>query len=276
MDKQTITGNGGASYTLTHAVANAQEIEVFVNNVRQEAGVAYTVSGTALTMTGNVASTDDFYVIYQGKALQTTVPPDGSVSEAKLASGAVSGAKLASGAAATNLGSSVNLATIKDSGGSNTSMTIDSTGRILTPARPAFSCRPNGAISVSSSLWKTTVFSTVDFDIGSNLNAGGYFVCPVTGIYQFNLHMRFDNIGSGIVIICLGSNLSGTSAPTTNANLYFNSYVVRGSVNTSIDSLSTSLTISMTAGDNVMPWHYSADTSYSVATASSFSGFLVG
>jgi len=84
MDKQTITGNGGTSYTLTHAVANAQEIEVFVNNVRQEAGVAYTVSGTALTMTGNVASTDDFYVIYQGKALQSVVPPDGSVTNAKI------------------------------------------------------------------------------------------------------------------------------------------------------------------------------------------------
>jgi hypothetical protein len=84
MDKQVITGNGGASYTLTHAVANAQEIEVFVNNVRQEAGVAYTVAGTALSMTGNVASTDDFYVIYQGKALQTVVPPDGSVTSAKL------------------------------------------------------------------------------------------------------------------------------------------------------------------------------------------------
>ena len=94
MDKQTITGNGGASYTLTHAVANAQEIEVFVNNVRQEAGVAYTVNGTALSMTGNVASTDDFYVIYQGKALQTVVPPDGSVSTGKLASGAVTDAKI--------------------------------------------------------------------------------------------------------------------------------------------------------------------------------------
>ncbi len=89
MDKQTITGDGTPNYTLTHAVANAQEIEVFVNNVRQEAGVAYTVSGTALNMTGNVASTDDFYVIYQGKALQTVVPPDGSVTAAKLAPGAV-------------------------------------------------------------------------------------------------------------------------------------------------------------------------------------------
>ena len=98
MDKQTITGNGGASYTLTHSVANAQEIEVFVNNVRQEAGVAYTVSGTALTMTGNVASTDDFYVIYQGKALQTTVPPDDSVTTARINDGAVTTAKLGANA----------------------------------------------------------------------------------------------------------------------------------------------------------------------------------
>lgn len=84
--KQSITGNGGTSYTLDHAVANANEIEVFVNNVRQEPAVAYTVSGNTLTMTGNVVSTDDFYVIYQGKALQTVVPPDGSVTQAKLAS----------------------------------------------------------------------------------------------------------------------------------------------------------------------------------------------
>lgn len=118
MDKQTITGNGGTSYTLDHAVANVNEIEVFVNNVRQEPSVAYTVAGTALTMTGNVASSDDFYVVFQGKALQTVVPPDGSVTSAKLASGA----------AASNLGTSVNLSTIKDSTGTNTAVTIDSSG----------------------------------------------------------------------------------------------------------------------------------------------------
>ena len=99
MDKQVITGNGGANYTLTHAVANAQEIEVFVNNVRQEAGVAYTVSGTALAMTGNVASSDSLYVIYQGKALQSVVPPDDSVTTARINDGAVTNAKIAAGAA---------------------------------------------------------------------------------------------------------------------------------------------------------------------------------
>ena len=76
MDKQDITGNGGTSYTLSHAVANANEIEVFVNNVRQEPAVAYNATGTALTMTGNVASTDDFYVVFQGKAIQTATHPN--------------------------------------------------------------------------------------------------------------------------------------------------------------------------------------------------------
>jgi len=85
--KQVITGNGGTSYTLTTAVANANELEIFVNNVRQEPGVAYTVSGTTLTMTGNVASSDDFYVVYQGKAVQTTTPPPDSITAAMLASG---------------------------------------------------------------------------------------------------------------------------------------------------------------------------------------------
>ena len=75
-DKQTITGNGGTSYTLDHPVGNEQEIEVFVNNVRQEPSVAYTVAGTALTMTGNVESSDDFYVVFQGKATQTATHPE--------------------------------------------------------------------------------------------------------------------------------------------------------------------------------------------------------
>lgn len=78
MDKQTITGDGGTDYTLDHAVGSEQEIEVFVNNVRQEPSVAYTVAGTALTMTGNVASTDDFYVVFQGKAQQSVTHPSNS------------------------------------------------------------------------------------------------------------------------------------------------------------------------------------------------------
>ena len=74
-DYQDLTGGTGTSFTLTHPVGNAQEILVMVNNVVQEPGVAYTVSGTGLTMTGSIASTDDFYVVYRGKAIQTATHP---------------------------------------------------------------------------------------------------------------------------------------------------------------------------------------------------------
>jgi len=85
IDMQTLTGNGGTSYSLNKNVANQNEIEVYVNNVRQEPGVAYTANNNALTMTGNVTGSDDFYVIYQGKAVQTTQPPDDSVGANQLA-----------------------------------------------------------------------------------------------------------------------------------------------------------------------------------------------
>ena len=72
---QDLTGGSGTGFTLDHAVANANEVEVFVNNVRQEPNVAYTVSGTTMTMTGTVASTDDFYVVFQSKAQQSVTLP---------------------------------------------------------------------------------------------------------------------------------------------------------------------------------------------------------
>jgi len=65
----------GTTFTLDFPAGAPGELEVFVNNVRQEPSVAYTVSGTTLTMTGTVAATDDFYVVFQGKAQQTVTHP---------------------------------------------------------------------------------------------------------------------------------------------------------------------------------------------------------
>jgi len=72
---QDFTGGTGTSFTLNDPVGSAQELEVFVNNVRQEPGVAYTVSGTALTMTGSIVASDDFYVVFQGKSTGTATHP---------------------------------------------------------------------------------------------------------------------------------------------------------------------------------------------------------
>ena len=63
--KQNITGNGGTSYTLNHTVTQPEEIEVFINNVRQNPGAAYTVNNTNLTFASALDSTDSCYAIFQ-------------------------------------------------------------------------------------------------------------------------------------------------------------------------------------------------------------------
>lgn len=95
-DKQTISGDGTAVYTLSHAVANEQELEVYYQNVRQEggAGKAFTVSGNQITFSENIPTGQTAYINFQGKAVQTVVPPDGSVSTAKILDDAVTNAKI--------------------------------------------------------------------------------------------------------------------------------------------------------------------------------------
>ena len=103
--KQDLTGASGTSLTLTHAVASAEGISLFINNVRQEPTTAYSIGadGVTVTLTGSVVATDDIYVVHNSLALQTSVVPDASVSTAKIIDGNVTSAKLATTIAPTNL-----------------------------------------------------------------------------------------------------------------------------------------------------------------------------
>ena len=119
--KQDLTGATGTSLTLTHAVASAEGIDLFINNVRQEPTTAYSVGadGVTVTLTGSVVATDDIYVVYNSLALQTTVTPDASVSTAKIIDGSVTMDKLATsgtlpalnGSNLTNVGQVIGIST---------------------------------------------------------------------------------------------------------------------------------------------------------------------
>ena len=71
---QTITGNGGATYTLDRPAGNSAEIEVFVNHVRQDPA-SYSVTGTSLTLGGNITSSDSCYVVFQSAGVGTVSHP---------------------------------------------------------------------------------------------------------------------------------------------------------------------------------------------------------
>lgn len=82
--KQDFTTSATTSYTLNNPVANANEIALFINFVRQEPTTAYTASGTSLTLTSATSASDDMYCVFLGKALQTVNPPSGSVGLSQL------------------------------------------------------------------------------------------------------------------------------------------------------------------------------------------------
>jgi len=93
--KQDFTANGSTTaFTLSSAVASANDIEVFVGNVRQEPTDAYTVNGTTLTMSEAPATGMNFYVVFKQLEENSVVPADGTISSAKIAANAVTTAKI--------------------------------------------------------------------------------------------------------------------------------------------------------------------------------------
>ena len=102
--KQSFTANGSTTvFTLTNPVASANDLEVFVGNVRQEPTAAYTAAGTTLTMSEAPDTGLNFYVINKSQAQVTTTPPVNSISTDKIVDSAITDAKLATGAAVGNI-----------------------------------------------------------------------------------------------------------------------------------------------------------------------------
>lgn len=98
---------------------------------------------------------------------------------------------------ATNL----EVTTIKDKTNSNTAMSIDTSGRVTTPTRPAFHARLSG--TGASGVQGSLVFNEEDFDIGSNYDtSNGRFTAPIAGIYYF----AFDALVCNSTAGALGAN----------------------------------------------------------------------
>jgi len=79
--------------------------------------------------------------------------------------------------------------TIQNTAGT-TGLTIDSSGRVLQPAKPCFTATlTSGDISATNDL----VFNNEVFDIGGNYSTStGKFTAPITGIYWLAWNITFN------------------------------------------------------------------------------------
>ena len=76
-----------------------------------------------------------------------------------------------------------------------TAMTIDSTGRVLTPSRPAFSVFNTSSVTISG--MTALVFDTATFNIGNHFELStGKFTAPITGIYLFCFKTMLYNMNT--------------------------------------------------------------------------------
>ena len=168
LEKQTFTTSATDTYTLDREVSSVNDIELFLNNVRQEPTEAYTISGTTLTLASAITSSDSMYCIYQGRAVGTQSPAVGSVTNDML-SGSIANDKLANSSITLN-GSAVSL------GGSAT--IVGNIGCVQ---------RASGGTTVSNTTTTKLPYKTTLVDNGNNFDTGNdRFTAPVTGIYEVN------------------------------------------------------------------------------------------
>ncbi len=222
------TSIGTAQISGLSFAANA-DIDVSLNGISLVAGTDYntttanTVGGLSALSAGNVIE----IVIYEKFQLADAL----------------------SKAAGGNIGGALGVGTIKEATGTTTAMTIDSSGRILTPARPAFS-----GIHINSSgntgLTGTVIMNTASFNIGNHYDTStGIFTVPVTGIYRYSFSGFFSNSSGGLE----ATNNQSTVALQTNASGSFVDYQgMTGNINaTAYFSAAFSGLISATAGNQL-------------------------
>jgi len=170
--KQDFTTSATTSYTLDNPVANANELALFINFVRQEPTTAYSASGTSLTLTSATSATDDMYCVFLGKAVQTVNPPNASVGLSQLTA---TGTK-----DATTFLRGDN--TFAVAGGDNT---------------PAFFAYQTSNQTISTGTNTTVSLDTKAFDT-DNAFASNTFTVPVGegGKYFFTIGVRKNNFTS--------------------------------------------------------------------------------
>ena len=265
-----LTASATATYALTLNSAayypeSANQLLVSLNGVIQAPQDSFTVSGSNLVFDTALTASDSIdFVVALGDVLAVQTVTDGAITTAKLGNGAVTSAKLD-----TNIAVSGNLdvGTIRDAAGTNTAMTIDSTGRILTPARPAFKAFKSGGAWQSFGSTNRTLmpFDSTSINVGSCYDTTNYkFVAPVSGLYYVNFQWYTDDNASEAFIF---------KNSETNPEAY-------GTIATQASTIQVSTLLELTANDEIKVYGEvgatNSDDWFAREDYSFFEGYLIG
>ena len=285
---QTITGDGSTGYTLDRAVANGKELLVYINNVKQEegSGKSYTASGTTITFSEAVASGDSCNLVYMVSAQQTVTAPAGSIVSSQFTSADLVLPKTVTiGSAAeedtklvfdgnaqdyhVGLDDSADKLTmgVGSTLGTNTAMSIDSTGRILMPLRPCFFARGNNEAYVQTD---PVPYPTAEINVGSSYNTSTYkFTAPIAGIYTFFATAYLKTTAGENGRLQFSKN-DATDYEGSFAELYNND---GGAI---YSNLQTTVILNLSASDTIKVTFTGNGDYYNGEDESHFGGYLLG
>jgi len=181
--KDDFTPNGSTTaFTLSKSAASANDIEVYVGNVRQEPTDAYSVSGTTLTMSEAVATGMNFYVLHvQGTVESSIAPQSNSVGTGIIQNSAVTAAKISNNAITTNKITNANITQAKLAFG-------------VVGQGPAFKAYPASGQSISGGTFTKVNFGTEAFDTDNKFDtSNSRFTPTVAGIYSVAAAVTYAN-----------------------------------------------------------------------------------
>lgn len=126
------------------------------------------------------------------------------------------------------MASELGVQTIQHTNGTD-ALTIDSSGRVLTPARPIFSAHTysaNGSVheAITAIQWGTVLINQ-----GSHFNnTTGIWTCPVDGIYSvsFNLNLKATNTDWVGAHVYQNTTLRGQSWSRNNTEFAYDNAVI--------------------------------------------------